>query len=67
MDDRNKVVDLYNKLVVIYNSIGTINQNINYMIDCLKDNFTIDGNIAESDAIYNAQSKLLAVRDNINK
>lgn len=66
MDDRNRVVDLYNKLVLIYNNINVINENINQMIDCLKVNFTINGSIAESNAIYAAQAKLLAVRDNIN-
>jgi release factor glutamine methyltransferase len=47
-------------------AINVINENINQMIDCLKDNFTINGSIVESSAIYAAQAKLLAVRDNIN-
>ncbi len=65
MDDRNKVVELYNQLVDVYNNISRINENINYMIECLKDNFTINGSIVESNAIYSAQSKLLAVQSAI--
>lgn len=67
MDDKTRLVNFYNQLISIYNNMGVISNNMNNLIDCLDSNFTVNDRCIERDAIVDVQSKLLSVRDNLDR
>ena len=65
MDDRNRVIDLYNNSIVIYNNLKVIRENVDYLLECLDYNFTINGNPVANDAINSVRSDLIDLRSSM--
>lgn len=65
MDDRNRVIDLYNNSIVIYNNLKVIRENVDYLLECLDYNFTINGSPVANDAINSVRSDLIDLRSSM--
>lgn len=66
MNDKNKIIDLYNDMVVIHSNLRVIRENIDYLLECLGYNFTIDDNPVNNSVINSCKSDIISLRNDMN-